>query len=68
MSLIVYQLNCAIAFTGQLEDIEADFSGAELEEMKMQGALRGVKRFKIMKQAEIQTFTQLRQKGTQAAG
>ena len=45
-----------------MEDVEAEFSAAELEEMKMQGALRGVKRFKIMKQAELQTFNELRQR------
>lgn len=65
---LAQEMEEAIAFSDQLDDIEADFSAAELEEMKMQGALRGVKRFKIMKQAEIQTFTQLRQKGTQSNG
>lgn len=62
-TLLAQEMEEAIAFSGQLEDIEADFSAAELEEMKMQGALRGVKRFKIMKQAELKTFNELRQKG-----
>lgn len=64
--LLAQEMDEAIAFSGQLEDIEADFSVAELEEMKIQGALRGVKRYKIMKQAEIKTFTELRQRGTQS--
>ena len=65
-ALLATEMEEAIAFGDQLENIEADFSAAELEEMKMQGALRGVKRFKIMKQAELQTFTQLRQRGEQS--
>ena len=61
-ALLAKEREEAIAFGDQMEDIEAEFSAAELEEMKMQGALRGVKRYKIMKQAELQTFNELRQR------
>lgn len=53
------------AFVDQLGDVEADFSQAELDMFRAQGALRGVKRFKVETQAELGTYNLLKKKRMQ---
>jgi hypothetical protein len=56
------------ALVEQLGEVEDDFSEAELNKFKAQGALRGLKRFKVETQAEIGTYSTLRQKRMQGDG
>ena len=56
------------ALVEQLGEVEDDFSEAELNKFKAQGALRGLKRFKVETQAEIGTYSALRQKRMQGDG
>jgi hypothetical protein len=49
------------AFVDQVNTAEDDFSEAELQRFKTQGALRGVKRFKVETQAELGAYNALRQ-------
>lgn len=56
------------AFVEQLNTAEDDFSEAELQRFKAQGALRGVKRFKVETQAELGTYNALRQQRIQGTG
>lgn len=48
-------------FVEQIADVETSFSDAELQTMKAKGAIRGVQRFKVEMQTELQTYNQLRQ-------
>ena len=48
-------------FVEQIADVEANFSKAELQTMRAKGAIRGVQRFKVEMQSELQTYNQLRQ-------
>jgi hypothetical protein len=52
----------------QLNDVDADFSDAELQMFRAQGAMRGVKRFKIETQAELGTYNKLRQQRMNGQG
>jgi len=56
------------AFVEQLNTAEDDFSEAELQRFKAQGALRGVKRFKVETQAELSTYNALRHQRMQGTG
>jgi hypothetical protein len=56
------------SFVDQLNTAEDDFSEAELERFKAQGALRGVKRFKVETQAELGVYNALRQQRMQGTG
>ncbi|QQE64149.1 hypothetical protein GFS31_08280 [Leptolyngbya sp. BL0902] len=56
------------AFVDQLNTAEDDFSEAELQRFKAQGALRGVKRFKVETQAEVSAYNALRQQRMQGKG
>lgn len=58
MAAELEQLN---EFVGQLQEVEADFSEAELNLFKARGAMRGVKRFKVETQSELEIYSQLRQ-------
>lgn len=49
------------AFVNQINEVEDDFSEAELEMFRTKGAMRGVKRFKVETQAELEVYNQLRQ-------
>lgn len=49
------------AFISQVNEAEANFSEQELEAYKMAGVQRGIARFKVETQAEIQTLNTLRQ-------
>ena len=48
-------------FVEQIADVETSFSDAELQTMRAKGAIRGVQRFKVEMQTELQTYNQLRQ-------
>jgi hypothetical protein len=56
------------ALVAQLGEVEDDFSEAELNKFKAQGALRGLKRFKVETQAEIGIYNAMRQKRMQGDG
>jgi len=56
------------AFVEQLNTAEDDFSEAELQRFKAQGALRGVKRFKVETQAELAAYNTLRHQRMQGKG
>jgi hypothetical protein len=56
------------SFVDQLNDVDADFSDAELQMFRAQGAMRGVKRFKIETQAELGTYNKLRQQRMKGQG
>lgn len=49
------------AFLEQLGSAEANFSEAELQSFRMAGARRGIQRFKVETQAELETVNELRQ-------
>ncbi|MDJ0704689.1 MAG: hypothetical protein QNJ46_15505 [Leptolyngbyaceae cyanobacterium MO_188.B28] len=49
------------AFVQQVNEAEADFSQAELEAFRTSGAKRGIVRFKIETQAELEMLNTLRQ-------
>ncbi|MBD1876972.1 hypothetical protein H6F75_26155 [Nodosilinea sp. FACHB-131] len=53
------------AFVEQLGDVEDDFSQAELDMFRAQGAMRGVRRFKVEVQAELGTYNLLKKKRMQ---
>lgn len=52
----------ALGFNTQLDLVEAEFSEAELEALRLRGARRGILQFKIEAQATTDTYNQLRQK------
>jgi hypothetical protein len=52
-------------FAQTVDDMEAEFSEQDLEEIRMKGALRGMKKFQIERQAEIQAYHSLRNQQTQ---
>ncbi|MGJ3253833.1 MAG: hypothetical protein ACFE0J_22270 [Elainellaceae cyanobacterium] len=47
-------------FAQQIQDVEDDFSEAEIELFKAKGAMRGVKRFRIETQSELEVYSQLK--------
>ena len=49
-------------FLNQIGEVEADFSEAELQSFRMAGARRGIQRFKVETQAELETLNELRQR------
>lgn len=49
-------------FLNQIDEVEADFSEAELQSFRMAGARRGIQRFKVETQAELETLNELRQR------
>ncbi|HEY9881811.1 MAG TPA: hypothetical protein V6D29_25395 [Leptolyngbyaceae cyanobacterium] len=55
-------------FVEQLNEVEEDFSDAELQMFKAKGAMRGVKRFKIETQTELEIYNQLRQQRMNGQG
>ena len=50
------------AFIEQVNAAEADFTEAELRTFRATGARRGIQRFKLETQAELETLNRLRQK------
>lgn len=55
-------------FVDQLNEVEEDFSEAELQMFKAKGAMRGVKRFKIETQSELEVLHELRQQRMNGQG
>ena len=56
------EMEAALNFGTQLDEVEAEFSQAELEAMRLRGARRGIMQFKVEAQAAADTYNQLRQK------
>ena len=56
------EMEAALNFGNQLGEVEAEFSEAELEAMRLRGARRGIMQFKVEAQAAADTYNQLRQK------
>lgn len=52
-------------FVEQLDEVEDDFSEAEVNMARAKGALRGVRRFKAETQAELRTYNLLKKKRMQ---
>ena len=48
-------------FVGQVQAVEDDFSEAEIELFRAKGAMKGVKRYRIETQAELEVYSQLKQ-------
>lgn len=55
-------------FIGQVNAAEADFSEAELRAFQTTGVRRGVQRFKLETQAELETLNELRQRRMRETG
>ena len=64
-SLLEQEMQSLDLFLEQVDGVEADFSEAELKSFRLNGAKRGVQRFKVETQAELETVNQLRQKRIQ---
>jgi hypothetical protein len=47
-------------FAQSVDDLQTEFSAQDLERFQMNGALRGMKRFEVETQAELQTYHSLR--------
>ncbi|MBE9179121.1 hypothetical protein IQ268_11165 [Oculatella sp. LEGE 06141] len=47
-------------FVGQIADVDANFSQAEVDLHKARGAVRGIQRFKLETQSELEVYNQLR--------
>jgi Asp-tRNA(Asn)/Glu-tRNA(Gln) amidotransferase C subunit len=56
------------AFVDQLNEVDEDFSEAELQMFKAKGAMRGVKRFRVETQTELEIYNQLRQQRMKGQG
>ena len=60
-ALLKEEMGSLQAFLNQVDVAETDFSEAELESFRMAGARRGIQRFKVETQAELETLNGLRQ-------
>ena len=56
------EMEAALSFGNQLGEVDAEFSQAEIEAMRLRGARRGIMQFKVEAQAAADTYSQLRQK------
>ncbi|MEM9485010.1 MAG: hypothetical protein AAGA83_15130 [Cyanobacteria bacterium P01_F01_bin.116] len=61
-ALVKEELGNLEDFLNQIGEVEADFSDAELQSFRMAGARRGIQRFKVETQAELDTLNELRQR------
>jgi hypothetical protein len=52
-------------FSQAIDDMELEFSAQELEEFRMKGAMRGMQRYQVERQAELQAYHTLRTQKTQ---
>lgn len=55
-------------FIDQVHAVEDDFTEAELQMFRAKGAMRGVKRFRVETQSELEIYSALRQQQTQQTG